>query len=213
MTTINEGFEWAQDDYVLALDADDLLVPGALERAVAVMTKHPNVGMTYGRPLYAHEDRPDPKPSNRWRGTAVWSGADWLERRCRAGYNCVSTPTAVMRRAVQQAVGGYDPACQHASDLNMWLRIAAVSDIAHVRAHQAIYRVHTASMSHSQEGSLRRLRERRAGFDAFFAEGASGLDERDRLRAVVPRGLSPAKRSGAPAERSTAARTSARPMI
>jgi hypothetical protein len=98
-------------------------------------------------------------------------------------------PTAVMRRSVQQAVGGYDPACHHAHDTNLWLRIAAVADIAHVRAHQAIYRVHAASLSHSQEGSLAHLRERRVGFDVFFAESAGAIDGRDRLHAMVSRAL------------------------
>jgi len=189
MATINEGLNWVRGDYIVCLDADDLLAPGALERAAVVMAKHPNVGMVYGRPLYAYEGRPSPQPSGRWHGTAVWNGADWIERRCRSGHNCVSSPTAVMRRTVQQLVGGYDSACQHTSDLNMWLRIAAVADIAHVRAHQAIYRVHAKSMSHSQEGSLMQLRERRTGFDSFFAEGAGSLDGREQLRATVARTL------------------------
>ena len=65
-----------------------------------------------------------------------------------------------MRTSVQRAVGGYDPACFHASDLNMWLRIAAVSDIAYVRGvPQAIYRIHPDSMLRGQDavmGDLRR---------------------------------------------------------
>ena len=48
-----------------------------------------------------------------------------------------------MRGSVQRAVGGYSPELPHAGDLEMWLRIAAVSDIAYVRrVPQAFYRVH-----------------------------------------------------------------------
>ena len=189
--TANEGLEWAQGDYVVILSADDLLVPGALQRAAAVLAKRSNVGMVYGRALYAHEGRRTPRPSGRWRSTAVWSGADWVRLRCRSGYNCVSAPTAVVRRTVQRAVGGYDPACHHAHDLNMWLRIGAVADIAYVRgAPQAIYRVHAASMSHRQEGPLVELRERRVGFDSFFATSAGGIIDGDRLHEVAARTLS-----------------------
>jgi len=187
VATANEGLAWADGDLVLILSADDLLVPGALRRAATVMAEHPNVGMVYGRAVYAHEGQPLPRPSARWRGTAVWPGAEWIRKRCRSGYNCVSAPTAVVRNTVQRAVGGYDKACRHAHDLNMWLRIAAVSDIAHIRAHQAIYRVHAASMSHSQEGSLEQLRERRVGFDEFFGDTAAGIDPGDELHTMVAR--------------------------
>ena len=187
--TANEGLDWARGDYVLILSADDLLAPGALRRAATVLERQTNIGMVYGRAVYAQEGRPLPTPSARRLGTGVWSGGDWVRLRCRAGHNCVSAPTAVVRNSVQHEVGGYDPACRHAHDLNMWLRIAAVSDVAHVRAHQAIYRVHAASLSHSLEGPLVDLRERRIAFEAFFATGASGLDRALPLRAVAAREL------------------------
>lgn len=188
IATFNEGVEWAQGEYVVSLDADDLLLPGALRRATTVMAEHPNVGLVYGRVLYAYEGAPLPQPSRRWRSTAVWTGSDWLEKRCHAAQNCVSMPTAVIRRAVQRTVGGYRPACRYTPDLNLWLRIAAVADIAHLRTHQAIYRVHAASMSHEPSGPLEPLRNRRAGYDSFFAED-SDTDADGRLRAMVARTL------------------------
>lgn len=170
IATANEGLEWAAGEYVVLLSADDLLVPGSLRRAVEVMVEHPNVGMVYGKTLLAAEGRPLPKPSGSWRSTKVWSGADWLRIRCRSTYNCISSPEVVVRRSVQRAVGGYDPACHHASDLNMWLRIAAVADIAYVRGvPQAIYRVHSDSMLRRSTNTMVDLRERRVAFDSFFA--------------------------------------------
>jgi hypothetical protein len=95
-----------------------------------------------------------------------------------------------VRTSVQRAVGGYDPACFHTSDLNMWLRIAAVSDVAHVRGvPQAIYRIHSGSMLRSREGTTIDLRERWAAFDSFFAAYTSKLDEPDRLRRIAARTL------------------------
>ena len=187
--TVNEGFDWAQGEFVVHLDADDLLLPGSLQRATAVMATHPQVGLAYGRALYAYEGRAVPRPSRRWSSTAVWAGRDWLELRCRSGHNCVSMPTAVMRRSTQRAVGGYRPECLHTPDLNLWLRIAAVSDVAHLRAHQAVYRVHASSMSHTQEGPLVPLQERRLGFDSFFGDGARGVEELERLHRLVSRVL------------------------
>jgi hypothetical protein len=52
----------------------------------------------------------------------------------------------------------------------MWLRIAAVSDIAYVRdVPQAFYRVHPTSMMRSKyNGQMLDLYQRRAVFDSFF---------------------------------------------
>jgi hypothetical protein len=175
IATANEGLEWAvEGDYAVLISADDLLVPGALARAVEVMEREPGVGMVYGHAPYFEEGRPHPSRGRRWRGTKVWSGAEWIERRCRVGHNCISSPEVVVRAAVQAAVGGYDPECTHASDLNMWLRIAAVADVAYVQGTaQALYRVHADSMLRSAmgaaDGAITDLRERRTAFERFFA--------------------------------------------
>ena len=97
-----------------------------------------------------------------------------------------------MRTSVQKAVGGYDPDCYHASDLNMWLRMAAVSDVAYIRgAPQAVYRVHGDSMLRSAHNPLTDLRERRKAFDSFFTNGAATVPNAAALR-TWPRGDGPA---------------------
>ncbi len=76
----------------------------------------------------------------------------------------------------------------------MWLRIAAVSDVAYIRgAVQALYRIHTDSMLRSMlesaEGAVKDLRERRSAFEAAFAEFDGRVHRVDRLRALVTRRL------------------------
>jgi hypothetical protein len=195
IATANEGLAWADDgDYVVLLSADDRLVPGALGRAVNVMEAHPEVGLAYGHAQYFESDDRPPRIRTRLRGTRVQSGRDWIERRCRSGHGCISSPEAVVRTSVQRQVGLYDPACAHTSDANMWLRIAAVSDVAYVKgATQALYRIHSDSMLRSMFGSkggeLVDLIERRAGFQRFFADSAAGLPDAAELRATAGRTL------------------------
>lgn len=189
IATANEGLEWADGDYVVLLSADDLLTPGSLHRATSVMAGHPAVGMVYGRTAFAHAGEPLPLPRNRMRGARIWRGTDWIRRRCRSGYNCISSPEVVVRTSVQRAVGGYDPSCFHTSDLNMWLRLAAVSDVAYVRAVQAIYRIHPGSMLRSDASSIVDLRNRRAAFDAFFAGSGGRLADAQRMHAAAARVL------------------------
>jgi glycosyltransferase involved in cell wall biosynthesis len=189
--TANEGLEWAADsDYVVLLSADDFLTPGCLARAVGVMEENSAVGLVYGRPQFFAPGPPPQPESNRWRGTAVWSGKRWTRRRCRTAHNCIASPEAVVRTSVQRQVGGYDPACYHTSDLNMWLRIAAVADIAYVRgAVQAMYRIHADSMLRSEADPMVDLRERRNGFERFFADAGSGIAGRAGMERTVRRTL------------------------
>ena len=188
--TANVGLAWADGDFVVLLSADDFLTPGALRRAVAVMEAHPDVGMVYGRAPYFREDRPFPATTGTWHGTDIWRGSDWIRTRCRSAQNCISSPEVVVRASVARAVGGYDPDCTHASDLNMWLRIAAVSDVAYLRGvPQAIYRVHAGSMLRSAHNPLRDLHERRKAFDAFFAGAGRELSDAAELRDLAARAL------------------------
>lgn len=189
--TANEGLEWARDgDYVVLLSADDLLTPGSLRRAVSVMEAHPGVGMVYGHAQYFEDERRLPRYGRHWRGTKVWPGVDWIRLRGRSGHNCISSPEAMVRTSVQRLAGPYDPACHHTSDLNMWLRIAAISDVAYLKgAAQALYRVHSDSMLRSDAGPMVDLTERRAAFERFLAGAGAQLEEADRLRAMVARAL------------------------
>jgi glycosyltransferase involved in cell wall biosynthesis len=57
----NLGLSQARGEFVSFLDADDLLVPGALEEQVSILRTHPRVGMVYG-PLeywYGWTGRPE----------------------------------------------------------------------------------------------------------------------------------------------------------
>jgi glycosyltransferase involved in cell wall biosynthesis len=185
IATYNEGLEWAGGEHIVLISADDLLTPGSLARATGILARHPEVGMVYGRPLYAPSDQPLPTPGGRWRGTTLWTGRRWIERRCRTGLNCISSPEVVVRGSVHRAVGGYKPELPHTGDLELWLRIAAVADVAYVKGTpQAIYRIHPRSMLRSTyDGFVVDLVHRKAAFDSFLAEcGGDGRFARDEAR-------------------------------
>ena len=73
IATYNEGLALAAGDYVVLLSADDMLTPGALERATSVMERHPNVGLVYGHPL-AFCSPEEVKPSSKMRSFSIWPG-------------------------------------------------------------------------------------------------------------------------------------------
>lgn len=150
IATYNEGLlGWASAEYSLLISADDVLAPLALARAVAVMDRHPDVGLAYGRARYIWDDE-DPATlaetaSEEYR---VVPATDFL-RRCFEHGNLIATPTAVVRTAAQQEIGGYSPEFPHAGDMEMWMRFAVRGPVAALRAVQAFYRWHSGNMSHA----------------------------------------------------------------
>lgn len=192
IATYNEGLlEWSTGDYCVLLSADDLLVPGSLGRAVRIMEQDKRIGMVYGYAFQFEKNEDLPRFANRERRYTRWSGAEWLEGRCRTGHNVISSPEVVVRGAIQRAIGGYRPELPHAGDLEMWLRISAVSDVAYVRGvPQACYRVHPQSMLRSSYNSaLSDLRQRKEAFDLFFREHHTKVAESHRLQELADRGL------------------------
>ena len=180
VATYNYGLTVARGEYVMLLSADDLLAPGALTRAAAVMEMAPSVGLVYGASPEFHATPPVARPGQ---GTWIyWPGQAWLRIRCQSGYNVIASPEVMMRAAVLRQIGLYRSDLPHAGDLEMWLRAATVSDIGFlVAADQAFYRKHQTNMhkaifkSGTHEGGLIDLEQRWQAFQAALGSSASAL--------------------------------------
>jgi glycosyltransferase involved in cell wall biosynthesis len=167
--TFNNGLALVTGEFVVRLDADDLLTPGSLARAVALFEAHPSVGLVYGHPRHFETVEP-PAPRTGTVTWTVWPGTAWIRERCRRGVNCITTPEAVVRARVLGEVGPLNPALRFAQDMEMWLRAAAVSDVGHVNdVDQALHRDHDDSMSATDgAGILTDITERREVFRQLF---------------------------------------------
>ena len=188
--SVNEGLRQVSTEYVVKLDADDLLAPGALARATALLEAHPGVGFAYGRPKHfsGPAPRPPDAPTRSW---TLWAGRDWVAARCRRACNVISQPEVVIRTSMLRGVGAVAEALPHTSDLHTWMRLAAVGDVGRVNGPiQGCYRVHDASMQRTvHAGVMLDLCGRRDAFDAAFAAEAGALRDAARLHATARRGL------------------------
>lgn len=185
--TFNDGLARASGEFLVRLDADDLLTPGSLARSVAVARAYPSVGLVYGHPLhFTDARRPARSRVRRW---TVWPGRQWLRDRCTDGCNVITSPEVLMRTSVVTRVGGQRPLA-HTHDMEMWLRLAAFADVAYVAgADQAWHRDHPASMSAREVDDATDFRERVAAFDELAAGVAGDLPEMPALRAAAHRAL------------------------
>ena len=191
IATYNEGLAVTSSDYVVLLSADDLLTPGALRRAADVMDENPSVGLVYGHPII-FRDRMPSFVRTKVSGYTIWNGVEWIQMMCRTGRNFIVTPEVVMRTSVQHRIGGYDPGLPHSGDMEMWLRAAAVCDIAHLRGvDQAFYRAHPLSMQRTiHAGLLFDLNGRFEAFRSAFSKDAGRLPGAEELFAEAKRALS-----------------------
>lgn len=190
VAAFNRGLGRVHGEFLVRLDADDLLTRGSLARAVALFDEFENVGLVYGNPR--HFTMPQPPPGRvdkvSW---SIWSGSKWLAERCRQGVNCITTPEAILRMSVVDQVGPLDTRLRFAQDMEMWCRVAAVSDVARINGvDQALHRDHSASMS-ANEGSPFDvdLAERRLVFDAVFTGVGAALPNAANLRAQAHESL------------------------
>lgn len=194
IATYNEGIARSSADHFLLLSADDMLLPGALARAVAVMQQHPEVCWTYGREVELHPGETLPaalarassaQESPPWR---ITPGAEFIGQLCRSGFNHVPTCTVVVRGAAQRAVGGYRPELPHSGDLDMWLRLSTLGAVAETGIAQGVRRFHAANMAKTYP-DVRDLRQRRAAFESFLTHDAAALPEAVRWRRDAWSGL------------------------
>jgi glycosyltransferase involved in cell wall biosynthesis len=184
----NEGIDWAAADYFILIDADDLMVPRCLSRAVAVLQEQPEISFTHGMEARLLPDGSIGPGGLRWEDSrwTVSTGREFIERLCRTPVNNVGANTVVRRTSAQKRVGYYSASLPYSDDLEMWLRLATVGSVASTPTVQAIRRYHDARMSAGYDGvGVSDFTEREAAFEGFFhCHGHSLSNSKQLLRAA-----------------------------
>jgi glycosyltransferase involved in cell wall biosynthesis len=199
VATFNDGLAMARGDFLVRLDADDLLTPSSLERSVAVAQHFPSVGLVYGHPLH-FSGLTLPRARQRSTRWTIWPGRTWLSDRCHDGFNVITSPEVLMRKSIVDEIGGQQNLA-HTHDMEMWFRVSAFSDVAYIHdVDQAWHRDHKDSLSARNVDTLKDLLERRDAFQVLFAGMAGQLPESNYLlnnamRAVAAQALNEAIRA------------------
>ncbi|MEN5299952.1 glycosyltransferase family A protein [Brucella sp. TWI559] len=168
--SFNAGIDWARSDYFLILCADDLLVPGALARAVSMLEQYPDIHLAHGaiEKISENEKPPHRLPHIGKGNWNICSGADFITFACKHAFNPVYGPTAVVRTSAQKEAGYYRPKLPHTDDLEMWLRLALLGGVASTDSVQAYVRVHSKNQSANVAGIMHWNNEFEDAFRSFF---------------------------------------------
>ena len=191
IASFNEGIDWATADYFMSLDADDLLAPGCLKRAISIMDEDQSIAFCYGAEREILSDGPisnevvGEQPDVGWR---VSTGTEFINRLCSKGYNFVANPTVLRRTRIQKSIGYYDADLTYAIDMNMWLRLATQGKVAATSAVQGIRRVHPGQMTQVyRDAPVIDLIEHLNNFEHFFRHEGGQLPSTRSNRAKVVR--------------------------
>lgn len=137
----NRGLTECSGEFVVFLDADDRLLPNALEAGIQALTARPECALVWGY-LRMIDARGDPLTAEgcTFEGTPSY---DLLLRE-----NIVGPPVIVMfRRTVLAELGGFSVEQRCSEDYEMYLRVAQRHPIWCHREVIAEYRMHGANMS------------------------------------------------------------------
>jgi glycosyltransferase involved in cell wall biosynthesis/peptidoglycan/xylan/chitin deacetylase (PgdA/CDA1 family)/SAM-dependent methyltransferase len=142
----NTGIRKSSGDYLVFLDADDRLLPRALEVGLACLRAHPECAFVAGRCARIRSDgQPIPTTEN-----APLDGDPYS---CLLSGCPVLVPAVMYRRATFQAFPGFDTSLSAAEDYHLYYRIARELPIyfhdvvvAEVRQHHANMTSNTAVM-------------------------------------------------------------------
>lgn len=142
----NAGLAAAHGRFVAFLDADDLLDPAKLETQTAILERESEVGWTYC----------DVRIEDQATGEATTASArfDYAHRRldgwifpALVGGNFIPAMAPLVRRAVLERTGGFDPSLTSLEDWDLWLRLALEAPARYSPEVQATYRVQAGGMS------------------------------------------------------------------
>ncbi len=163
----NRCVELARGEYVILLHADDELVPGYLERAVAVLDANPDLALVHCSVEHIDGTGNSLELQRLFDEDTIDREEVVLRRLLLDG--CVINPAGVtVRRAVYERVGPFTDTIVWGVDWHMWTRIALRSPVGYLAAPLARYREHGHSGTTAVMASGRNARDELWLMDDIF---------------------------------------------
>jgi hypothetical protein len=140
----NFGMQLAEADLIAFLDADDIAYPKRLEKQIAFMSEHSECGLLGCAcdlidESGAHQGSYQPPCET---GMIRWN---LLIR------NVIVTSTAMLRRPVALAAGGYDERFQVCEDYGLWARMAPITEVAQIPEILVAHRMNPHGLSTTRQ--------------------------------------------------------------
>jgi glycosyltransferase involved in cell wall biosynthesis len=139
--TRNVLLQAAKAELIAVMDSDDVAFPDRLKQQVEFLQRHPEIVCVgsfqdwideAGRLLFNHTE----PESN-----------DAIQPLLLGGRTCISNPSAMMRRQALVQIGGYDESLPQVEDLDVFLKLGEIGQLANLPETLLQYRQHLRSIS------------------------------------------------------------------
>jgi glycosyltransferase involved in cell wall biosynthesis len=143
----NEGIRLARGHYLWLVSADDRLrLPYVLERFVALLDQHRDVGMAFCPGVNLHDDgREGAVQGLHGDADVIFERGQFLSRLIH--YNSVCTPAAIARKECYERMGMFPLDLPYAGDWYVWCFIALHDKVAYLAEPMVNYRYHDANIT------------------------------------------------------------------
>lgn len=168
---LNKGFEQAKGDFFLWLNADDLLLPGALASASDYLGQHQDCRWLAGDTIYFDRNG----TVQRCLYGPYWN--TWLMKQTTV-CNMVNGPSSIFHRSLYEKAGGIDPQLHYVMDMDLWMKFVDLGARFH-RMHRYMwgFRIHEGSKTSHSIGNVQS--------DEFKREIAHVISRANRRRTQI----------------------------
>lgn len=143
--TRNRLLAEARGELIATMDADDVMLPDRLARQVEFLATHPQVVCVGGAldwideqgRLLGHCDVPESDTE--------------IQRLLIGGISLLHHPCTMARRSALLQVDGYDETMMASVDLDLWLRLGEIGQLANLPDTVLQYRLHARSITHARQ--------------------------------------------------------------
>lgn len=137
--TRNELISLSRGEYIVWQDADDISLPQRIEKQVSLMDGNPAIGISGGYLSFFNES------GNL--STRKYAANDVDLRKTVFRYSPVAQPAAILRRSLLEKAGHFDESLTQAEDLDLSLRLGAISKFSNLQEIILMYRVNGNSIT------------------------------------------------------------------
>jgi len=140
---INQGFSHTSGEILAWLNSDDVLLPGAVTRAVQALMDHPEAGMVYGDCLLIDAEGKE-------LGRFPAGQTDY--RKLRQGYVHIPQQASFWRAELWNQVAPLDTNFYFAMDYDLWIRLARLAPLLYLPGEPwAAFRLHGSAKSIAED--------------------------------------------------------------